>query len=421
MSEEEKKKHIRFSDAWHEAKDLVRAHRPRLLLGLGLMLINRAAGFVLPLSPKIVIDEAIGKHRPELFPLIAGVLGAAVLVQTLTSFALSQILGVAAQRAISDMRKRVMEHVTRLPVRYFDSTQTGILISRVMEDAEGVRNLVGTGLVQLTSSVVTAVMALGWLLYLDWKLTLFNLVFLGLFGGGMTFAFRHLRPLFRDRGRIHAEITGRLAETLGGIRIVKAYNAERREQLVFTRGAHRLFRLVAKTMTGVSAAGAISGVIAGVIGVILVMVGGPAILAGRMTLGDFGTYIALTGTLAAPLLQLASIGTQLTEAFAGLDRIREILGTKTEFEGERERQPVHALRGDIAFEGVNFAYTPGVPVLKRMSFKAPAGTTTALVGSSGSGKSTMIGLIMAFNRPTEGRVLVDGRDLGNLRLGDYRR
>ena len=280
------KKRIRFSEAWQDARELVRAHRPRLLLGLGLMLINRAAGFVLPLSPSR-IDEALRQHRP-LFTIIAGVLGAAVLVQAYV-VRIVAIWGVAAQRAISDMRKRVMEHVTRLPVRYFDSAQTGILISRVMEDAEGVRNLVGTGLVQLASSVVTAAMALGWLLYLDWKLTLFNLVFLGLFGGGMTFAFRYLRPLFRERGRIHAEITGRLTETLGGIRIVKAYNAERREQLVFTRGAHRLFRLVARTMTGVSAAGALSGVIAGVIGVILVMVGGPAILAGSMTLGEFGT------------------------------------------------------------------------------------------------------------------------------------
>jgi len=416
----EPKKRIRFSDAWQDARDLVRQHRGRLLVGLGLMLVNRAAGFVLPLSPKYVLDEAIGKHRPELFPIIGGALIAAVVVQAGTSFALSQLLGVAAQRAITDMRKAVMAHVTRLPVRYFDSTQSGILISRVMTDAEGIRNLVGSGLVQLTSSVVTAVIALVILLYINWQLTLFNVVFLAVFGVGMTFAFGHIRPLFRDRGRINAELTGRLGETLGGIRIVKAYTAERREQLVFTRGAHALFRNVARTMTGVSATGALSGVIAGVIGVIMVVVGGPAILNGQMTLGQFGTYIALTGTLAAPLVQLASIGTQITEAFAGLDRIREIMRMPTELESDREHQPVGDLRGDIEFQDVSFEYNPGVPVLKHVSFRAPPGSTTALVGSSGSGKSTLISLVMAFNRPLSGRVLVDGHDLGDLRLLDYR-
>jgi subfamily B ATP-binding cassette protein MsbA len=410
---------VRLSQAWRDAGDLVGRHRGRLALGFALMLVNRAAGFVLPAAPKFVIDDAIQGNRPELLPLIALALGAATLVQAGTSFILSQLLGVAAQRAITEMRKQVMAHVTRLPVRYFDATQTGILISRVMTDAEGVRNLVGTGLVQLASSVVTAAAALAWLFAISWRLTLLNLVFLAVFGAGMTFAFARLRPLFRERGRINAEVTGRLGETLGGVRVVKAYTAERREQLVFARGAHRLFRNVARTMTGVSAMGAVSALIAGGIGVLMILVGGPAILGGRMSLGTFGTYVALTGMLAAPLIQLASIGTQMSEAFAGLDRIREVLGMRTEQEGGG-RERLATLRGDIAFEDVSFAYVPGQPVLRGVSFTAPAGTTTALVGSSGSGKSTLIGLAMAFHQPQSGRVLVDGRDLAGLRLQDYR-
>jgi ABC-type multidrug transport system fused ATPase/permease subunit len=410
---------VRFSQAWRDASELLREHRGRLLIGFALMLVNRAAGFVLPAAPKFVIDDAINGHRPGLLPWIALALAVATLVQAGTSFVLSQLLGVAAQRAITEMRKRVMAHVTRLPVHYFDTTQTGVLISRVMTDSEGVRNLVGTGLVQLASSVVTAVVALAWLFAISWRLTLLNLVLLAIFGGGMTFAFARLRPLFRERGRINAEVTGRLGETLGGVRVVKAYTAERREQLVFARGAHRLFRNVARTMTGVSAMGAVTALIAGGIGVLMILVGGPAILSGRLTLGTFGTYVALTGMLAAPLIQFASIGTQLSEAFAGLDRIRELLDMRTEQDaGGRER--LDGLRGDIAFEDVSFAYVAGQPVLRHVAFAAPAGTTTALVGSSGSGKSTLIGLVMAFHQPQSGRVLVDGRDLTRLRLHDYR-
>ena len=410
---------VNFSRAWRDATELVGEHRGRLALGLGIMLVNRAAGFVLPAAPKFVIDDAIGKHQPQLLPLIALALVVATLVQTGTSFVLSQLLGVAAQRAITEMRKRVMAHVTRLPVRYFDTTQTGILISRVMTDAEGVRNLVGTGLVQLVSSIVTAVVALVWLFLISWQLTLLNLVFLAFFGVGMTIAFGRLRPLFRERGRINAEVTGRLGETLGGVRVVKAYTAERREQLVFARGAHRLFRNVARTMTGVSAMGAVTSLIAGGIGILMILVGGPAIMNGRMSLGTFGTYVALTGMLAAPLIQLASIGTQLSEAFAGLDRIRELMDMSPE-QADGGTIRLDGLRGDIEFADVSFAYVPGQPVLRHVSFTAPAGTTTALVGSSGSGKSTLIGLVMAFHRPESGIIRVDGRDLADLRLHDYR-
>ncbi|HYY98413.1 MAG TPA: ABC transporter ATP-binding protein, partial [Pyrinomonadaceae bacterium] len=364
--------------------------------------------------------EVIVKRNGELLVTIALVAGAATLVQAVSSFALSQVLGVAAQRAITEMRKSVQAHVARLPVRFFDSTQTGVLISRVMTDAEGIRNLVGTGLVQLVGGLVTSLIALCVLFYLNWSLTLVTLVALGLFGGMMSLAFKRLRPLFRERGQIHAEVTGRLGETLGGIRVVKAYSAERRETLVFARGAHRLFRNVARSMTGVSGVTAFSTVIVGGIGCILTLVGGRAVLAGEMTLGDFFMYIFFTALVAAPLVEIAAIGTQITEAFAGLDRIREIKRMATEDEGEGGREPLGEVEGEIVFEDVTFEYEEGAPVLRGVSFRAPAGTTTALVGSSGSGKSTLIGLVMAFNRPLAGRVLVDGRDLSTVRLRDYR-
>ncbi len=384
------------------------------------MLANRLAGLVLPASSKFFIDDVIANQRVELLSTLAMAIGAATLVQAVTSFALSQVLGVAAQRAITDMRKRVQAHVTRLPIGFFDSTKTGVLISRIMTDAEGIRNLVGTGLVQLCGGFVTAVIALGVLFYLNWRLTSVTLVILLGFGAAMAMAFRRLRPLFRERGKINAEVTGRLNETLGGIRIVKAYTVERREQRVFAHGAHRLLRNVARTITGVSGITAVSTLVIGAIGVLMILVGGRAILNGTMTLGDFIAYIFFTGLMAAPLVQIASVGTQITEAFAGLDRIREIRRMATEDDEDAERSPLPEVRGDVACEGVSFEYLPGVPVLKDVSFEAPAGTTTALVGSSGSGKSTLISLIMAFNRPQTGRVLVDGRDLASLRLRDYR-
>ena len=414
------KKKLTASAAWHEARELVWARRGRLGIGLVLMLISRLAGLVLPASSKFLIDEVIGRGRSELLVPLALAGGVATLVQAVTSFALSQVLGVAAQRAITDMRRRVEAHVARLPVRYFDSTQSGILISRIMTDAEGIRNLVGTGLVQLTGSLVTAVVALAYLFYLNWFLTLVTLVAIGAFGGVMAIAFRRLRPLFRERGKINAEVTGRLNETLNGIRIVKTYTAEKREELVFSRGVHRLFRNIARSITSVSAITAFSTVVVGIIGVLMIIVGGRSILEGRMTLGDFFTYILFTGLLVAPVVQIASIGTQISEAFAGLDRVRELLQMSTEDQEDSQRASLPAVDGEIEFDRVSFEYNTGVPVLKNVSFRARAGTTTALVGSSGSGKSTLISLVMAFNRPLSGRVLIDGRDLATVRLRDYR-
>jgi ABC-type multidrug transport system fused ATPase/permease subunit len=408
------------SAAWQEAKALIWARRGRLSLGLSLMLVNRVSGLVLPATSKYLIDDVVGRGRAELLTPLALAAGAATLVQAVSSFALSQVLGVAAQRAITDMRRRVEAHVARLPISYFDSTQSGVLISRIMTDAEGIRNLVGTGLVQLTGSVVTALFALAYLFYLNWYLTCITIVALATFGGAMALAFKRLRPLFRERGKINAEVTGRLNETLGGIRIVKTYTAEKREELVFTKGVHRLFRNVAQSITGVSGITAFSTVVVGAIGVIMMVIGGRAILAGEMTLGDFITYILFTGLMAAPVVQIASIGTQISEAFAGLDRIHDLMTMKTEDDEDSTRAPLDRIEGAIVFEDVTFAYTPGVPVLKHVSFGAPAGTTTALVGSSGSGKSTLISLVMAFNRPQAGRIYVDGRDLTTIRLRDFR-
>ena len=407
--------------AWQEARGLVYAHRRRLALGFVLLLVNRAAGFVLPAAPKWVIDRVIGHNEPQLLLPLAIAAGVATLVQAASGFGLSQILGVAAQRAITDMRRTVQSYVLRLPVSYFDSTKSGILISRIMNDAEGIRNLVGTGLVQLIGGLFTGAIALVVLFVLNWKLTAIAILILGLFGGGMAYAFAKLRPLFRERSKINAEVTGRLGETLGGIRIVKAYRAERGERQVFGRGVNRLFRNIAGTMTGISSVGSFATVIIGAIGILMILEGGRAVLSGSMSLGDLFMYGIFVGLVALPLINIASIGTQITEAFAGLDRLREIRQQVTEDAADEDRAALPALQGDLRFDDVSFAYTAGKPVLRHVSFHARAGSTTALVGSSGSGKSTLIGLVMAFHRPAEGRIVVDGHDLGGIRLHDYRR
>src|SRR5205809_2585739 len=417
---EPKKKKIRWSAAWGDARELVWTHRRRLLLGAVLMLINQAMGLVLPASTKYLIDQVIGQGRTDPLWKIALAAGAATVVQALTSFGLTQVLGVAAQRAITEMRKKVQAKIARLPVSYFDSTQVGKLISRIMNDAEGIRNLVGTGLVQLIGSFITAVVAICVLFWLNWRLTSITILVLGIFGGALAFAFTRLRPLFRERGEITATLTGRLAESLGGIRIVKAYTAEKREALTFARGAHKLFRNVAKSMTGVSATSAFSSLVVGAVGVVIILVGGRSVATGQMTIGDLFMYVLFTGLMAMPLIQFAAIGTQITEAFAGLDRIREIMDMPTEDEEDAARAPLPEVQGEIEFENVWFEYNEGVPVLKDVSFKAAAGSTTALVGSSGSGKSTLISLTMNFNHPLSGTIKIDGKDLRTLRLRDFR-
>ena len=421
MSDKERKTKVTLSGAWRDARELVWNHRWRLALGGGLMLISRLAGLVLPASTKYLIDDVIGKQQFEMLKWIALAIGLATLVQAVTSFALSQILGVAAQYAITQMRKKVQAKIERLPVSYFDSTQSGQLISRIMTDAEGIRNLVGTGLVQLVGSTITAAISIAVLFWLNWRMTTVTIIVLAAFGGVLYFAFTRLRPIFRERQEINAEVTGRLGESLGGIRIVKSYTAEKREELIFARGAHRLFRNIAKSMTGVSAMTGFSSVIIGAIGVVVIIFGGNSVMAGTMTLGELFMYIFFTGLMAMPIIEFTAIGTQITEAFAGLDRIREVLGSATEDEEDADKLSLPDVDGSITFQDVHFEYEENNPVLRGVSFHSDAGTTTALVGSSGSGKSTILNLVLNFIKPQKGKVLVDGKDIQALKLRDYRR
>lgn len=407
--------------AWGEARALMWAHRRSVGIGLVLMLISRASGFVLPYSTKMVLDEVLPSRDVRLLGWIALAGLGATLVQALTGFALSQVVSVAAQQAIAKLREEVQGHLIRLPVRYFDSTKSGVLVSRVMTDPEGIRNLIGTGLIQLTGGILSALGAFGVLLYLNWRMTLAAVVPLVAFSAGMSIAFKRLRPIFRERSVIQSEVTGRLTETLGGIRLIKVYTAEEREKAVFGEGVQRLFRNIAKTITGTSLTGTLGFAVVGVIGVITMYQGGADVIAGRMTLGSLITFVIFIAMVTAPLVQVASIGTQITEAFAGLDRIRELRDMATEDQEDASKRDVPSVVGRVEFDDVSFEYEAGVPVLQHVSFVAPAGTTTALVGSSGSGKSTLISLIMAFAQPQKGRILVDGTAVSDLKLRDYRR
>jgi ABC-type multidrug transport system fused ATPase/permease subunit len=420
VAAERPKKKLSLDAAWREAKSMVWQHRRRLLGAFGLLVVGRLAGLALPASSKFLIDEVVGHKRFDLLVPLALGAGLATVIQAVTSYSLSQLLGVAAQREIAEMRKRLHAHVLRLPTRYFDAVKSGELITRVMTDAEGIRNLVGTGLVQLVGGLLTAALAMAVLFWLNWRLTLANLLVLAGFGALLAFAFRRLRPIFRERSKIQAEVTGRLGESMGGVRVVKAYTAEPVEEKVFGGGVDRLFANIKRTMTGISAVTAASTALMGAVGTVLLIVGGRAVVAGQMTLGDLVMYVFFTGLLAAPAASIASIGTQLTEALAGLDRIREIFGQETEDGDDATREAVPVLAGDVELRDVWFEYEPDRPVLRDVSFRAAAGTTTALVGSSGSGKSTLIGLVLAFHHPQRGTIRVDGRDLAGLRLREYR-
>jgi ABC-type multidrug transport system fused ATPase/permease subunit len=417
----EKTRSARFRDAWPEVRALLYRHRVSLGIGMVLMVFNRAAGLVLPWTTKFLIDDVLGAGRMDLLLPLAGVAALATVVQASSGFGLARVVSVAGQRAIAEMREAIQRHVIHLPVSYFDSTKSGVLISRVMSDAEGIRNLVGTGIIQLIGGFLTALAAAVILFTLNATMTLAVMVLLLGFGGGMAYAFKYLRPIFRERGKIHAEVTGRLAEGLGGIRVVKTYVAEPREARVFGEGVGRLFRNIASTITGTSAVSAVSTLVVGALGVMIIVMGGRAIDAGAMTVGDFIAFIIYVGLMAAPLVQIAGIGTQLSEAFAGLDRIRELRQVAREDAAEEGKASLDQVDGDVVFEDVTFEYAPGDPVLREVDFSAPAGTTTALVGPSGAGKSTLIGLVMAFHHPTSGQVRVDGHDLSRVRLHEYRR
>ena len=419
-SKDSKKKHLPFKVVLRDAVELVSARKGRLLLGLAVLLVNRLAGLVLPGTTKWLLDEVVAKGRRELLPVLLSAAAGATLVQAITGFSLSQILGKAAQRSITEMRRSVQQHVSKLPIAYFDQTKTGVLLTRVMTDAEGIRNLVGTGLVEVAGGLVTAALALVILFRLNFRLTAIALGVLSLFGLVLLYAFKTLRPLFRERSKINAEVSGRLTESFSGARVVKAYRAERREAIVFTKGVHRLFRNVAKTLTGFSAVSAFSTLLFGLVGVVIMWVGATDMLSGRMTLGTFVSFTLYLALLVGPIVQVVSIGSQITEAFAGLERIRELRNEVPEDAGDETRDKLPRLSGRVEFREVAFEYRKDVPVLHGISFTAEPGTSTALVGPSGSGKSTIIGLVSAFYRPTAGQVLVDGRDLAKVRLADYR-
>ena len=414
------KKPKKMSATWREARQLMWTHRKKLAFGFFLMVINRLSGFVLPYGSKYLIDTVLAENQLDMLWPLALAVGGATILGAITNFSLSQIISVTAQAAIMDMRRRVQAHVTRLPVSYFDGTKSGVLISRIMTDAEGIRNLVGTGIVQLVGGLFTASIALVALFYINWVLTSATLGFLLLFGVGMAAAFKRLRPLFRERGEINSQVTGRLNETLNGIRIVKAYGVEAREQSVFAMGVDELFQNVKKSITGVAAISTFAGIVIGVVGILMITVGGNSIASGTMTMGDFVMYIFLVGLLAAPIVQMASIGTQVSEAFAGLDRIRELMDMDTEDEEDESKAALKEVSGDIRLDNVHFSYEEDVPVLRGVSLNAPAGSTTALVGSSGSGKSTLVSLVMAFNRPDSGQLLIDGKNLEEVKLTDFR-
>jgi subfamily B ATP-binding cassette protein MsbA len=414
------KKKVSLATVWRESRDVIWRRRKRLALGLVLLLISRIAGLVLPATTKFLIDDVIGNRRPELLLWIALAAGTAIVIQSTTSFTLSIVLGISAQKSINDLRLKLQRHIGRLPVEFFEENKSGELVSRIMNDSEGVRNLVGTGFVQLIGGLVTSALALSVLLWLNWRLTLVTIVLMAVFGVIMVFGFARLRPIFRERNKLIAEVNGRLIESLNGSRVVKAYTAEKREERIFARGAHRLLRNVVKSMVGVSTITSLSSLLFGLVGIAMSILGAREVLAGRMTVGDIFMFVVFTGMMVTPLIQMSSIGTQITEAFAGLDRIRDVMSISNEDADDERRRPLGRLEGRIAFEDVTFEYTEGVPVLDDVSFVAPAATTTALVGHSGAGKSTIIQLVMAFRRPKSGRVTIDGHDLDDVRLRDYR-
>ncbi len=401
-------------------RELVRPRKRLLAISFSLLLIGRMCGLVLPLAPKFLIDTVIGKHRPALLlPLVCAVLGA-TLIQGIISFSLTQLLSKEGQRAIAELRRKVQAHVGRLPLNYYDANRTGALVSRIMSDVEGVRNLIGTGLADFCGGLLTAVFSLCAMLYFNAPMTGIALGFLLVLMVALSRTFKTIRPIFRERSKINAEVTGRLTESLGGVRVVKGYHAEQREAGVFSGGVQRLLDNVLRTLTAMSMMGLISNVMLGIIGAIIMFMGARQILAGHMQVGELFSYTMLMGFLVAPVAQVANIGTQITEALAGLDRTREVLEESREDFDPQRTLVLGEIRGAINFEHVDFEYEAGKPVLDDVSFESQPGTVTALVGSSGSGKSTIIGLVAAFYKPTSGRVTVDGVDLSHVRLDSYR-
>ncbi len=414
------KKKTDLRKAMPEIWKLVQPRKWLLLAGLLLVAINRVAGLVLPFLTKPFVDQVITKHHGELLPRLVVEVFLATLIQAVTSFSNTQLLSKAAQRMIADLRQQVQQHVGRLAVSFYDANRTGVLVSRIMNDVEGVRNLVGTGLVEFVGGLLTAFMAFFFLLHRAPKMTLIVFSVIAIFILVLQRAFKTIRPIFRERAKITGEVTGRLTESLGGVRVVKGYHAEKREAGVFSVGVLRLLDNVMHSLTATSLLSMAATTVLGVVGGLVMLLGGHLALGGHMTAGDYTQYGAFLAFMIAPVFQVVNIGTQLTEAVAGIDRTMEILGERDEFADPARVNRLGDIVGDVQFDDVRFAYDPEKPVLHGISFEAMPGTVTALVGSSGSGKSTIISLVCAFHKPDTGRVLVDGIDLSTVRLDSYR-
>src|SRR6201981_2056660 len=411
------------AETWKALPEIWALLRPRkgvMLLGLLLMSINRIAGLALPFSPKYFFDNVIGKHQSNLLlPIVLVVIGATI-VQGITSYSLTQLLSKSAQRMITEMRKRIQAHIGRLPVTYYDSHKTGELVSRIMSDVEGIRNLIGTGLVEFLGGLMTSVLALIILLRISTVMTLVAFAILLAFGFLINKAFSTIRPIFRARPKINAEVTGRLTESLGGVRVVKGYHAEEREERGFAGGVNRLLENVLKTLNATSLMSLSGVVLMGLVSAMIMFLGAKQIAAGHMTPGTLISYMVFLAMLIAPVFQIVAIGTQLTEAVTGLERSREILNEKAEDEDVGRTKGIGRITGEVIFENVDFSYEPGKQILFDINLVSLPGTVTALVGPSGAGKSTIIGLIAAFYKPEHGRVLVDGIDLATVKLSSYR-
>ncbi len=416
------KKKTSVKKLWPQIRALVAPRLGLLFLGMGLMIVNRVAGLVLPYTAKPLLDTVLSPlhPHPELLPKIIAIVFSAMVVQAITSFSLTQLLSKAGQRLIAEMRQQVQKHVGLLSVAYYDENRTGTLVARIMSDVEGVRNLVGTGLVEFVGGLFTAVLAFIYLLHRSVTVTVTVFAVVGGFVFVLQYAFKVIRPIFRERAKINAEVTGRLTESLGGVRVIKGYHAEEREHAVFTTGVERLLANVMKSLTMTSVLGSASTTVLGLVSALVMWLGGHSVLNHTWSVGDYFSYNMFLAFMIAPVFQIVNIGTQLTEAFAGLDRTSEIMAELEENQVAGRTVKMPPIQGLVQFEDVEFAYEPEKPVLHGLSFVAEPGTVTALVGSSGSGKSTIISLLCAFHTPTKGRVLVDGVDLATVDLHTFR-
>ncbi len=401
---------------------LIKPRKGLIFAGLVLMAINRLAGLVLPYTSKPLLDKVLSPRNPhpELLPKIILIVFGAMVVQAITSYSLTQLLSKAGQRLIADMRRQVQRHVGLLSVAYYDENRTGTLVARIMSDVEGVRNLIGTGLVEFLGGMLTAILAFVYLLHRSVVVTVTVFTVIGAFVVVLQYGFRVIRPIFRERAKINAEVTGRLTESLGGVRVIKGYHAEEREAHVFSGGVERLLQNVMKSLTMTSVLSSASTTVLGLVSALVMWLGGHAVLSHTWSVGDYFSYNMFLAFMIAPVFQIVAIGTQLNEAFAGLDRTQEIMAELEENQVPGRTVKMPPIEGRVRFEDVEFGYQPEKPVLHGISFNAEPGTVTALVGSSGSGKSTIISLLCAFHTPTTGRVIVDDIDLAAVDLHTYR-